>query len=153
MLVVLCVAFCIGQWMQDRRSSNKSGGTQNTEKNISLNPVYSFPLRTYMDNCRCPLPAGRKDTRQSLAVDNLFFYFPFSVQPALGSLPAEASFGPLPAAPFVLQPAPKPLPVRSPRLLLGFYFRASIWLLLPPRGGTGIYTGTVSNHVKVSKAS
>ncbi|XP_063082667.1 IQ domain-containing protein K isoform X9 [Cavia porcellus] len=74
-------------------------------------------------------------------------------EPALGSLPAEASSGPLPAAPFVLQSAPKPLPVRSPRLLLGFYFRASTWLLLPPRGGTGIYTGTVSNHVKVSKAS
>ncbi|XP_063084993.1 lamin-B2-like [Cavia porcellus] len=72
------------------------------------------------------LPAGRKDTRQSLAVDNLFFYF-LSVQPALGSLPAEASSGPLPAAPS--------------------------GLLLPPRGGTSIYTDTVSNHVKEVRES
>uniref|UniRef100_H0V1T8 SAC domain-containing protein n=1 Tax=Cavia porcellus TaxID=10141 RepID=H0V1T8_CAVPO len=56
-----------------------------------------------------------------------FLLFFFSVQPALGSLPAEASFGPLPAAP-------------SGLLLPGFFF--------PPRGGTSIYTDTVSNHVK-----
>ncbi|XP_063100203.1 uncharacterized protein LOC134474974 isoform X1 [Cavia porcellus] len=61
--------------------------------------------------------------------------------PALGSLPAEASSGPLPAAPSVLRSEASTGPLSA----------APSGLLLPPRGGTSIYTDTVSNHIKGEK--
>ncbi|XP_063083241.1 DENN domain-containing protein 1A isoform X3 [Cavia porcellus] len=63
--------------------------------------------------------------------------------PALGSLPAEASSGPLPAAPSVLRSEASTGPLSA----------APSGLLLPPRGGTSIYTDTVSNHIKPALGS
>ncbi|XP_063110187.1 ankyrin repeat domain-containing protein 26-like isoform X4 [Cavia porcellus] len=96
------------------------------------------------------------------------------VKPALGPLPAEASSGPLPAAPSGLRSkastgplsaAPSglrskastgplsaaPSGLRS-KASTGPLSAAPSGLLLPPRGGTSIYTDTVSNHVKLTEA-
>ncbi|XP_063110205.1 ankyrin repeat domain-containing protein 26-like isoform X11 [Cavia porcellus] len=94
--------------------------------------------------------------------------------PALGPLPAKASSGPLPAAPSGLRSkastgplsaAPSglrskastgplsmaPSGLRS-KASTGPLSAAPSGLLLPPRGGTSIYTDTVSNHVKLTEA-
>ncbi|XP_063110409.1 ankyrin repeat domain-containing protein 26-like isoform X3 [Cavia porcellus] len=80
------------------------------------------------------------------------------VKPALGPLPAEASSGPLPAAPSGLRSkastgllSTAPSGLRS-KASTGPLSAAPSGLLLPPRGGTSIYTDTVSNHVKLTEA-